>query len=138
MLGPQRSLLTVTKSAHRSSVHRPSYLDVIGVARRDADGVVVGAQRTVGLFASSAYSEAVRRTPMVRRKVAAALARSGFGPTSHDGRDLLACMSPSSVPCPSSGHRRRVGRRGSSSCTIGRLGRAGARSLVMGDAGEFE
>ena len=92
LYGPQLTLLRVTKSAQRSSVHRPTYIDVIGVTRRDAEGAVVGVQRTVGLFASSAYSEAVRRTPVVRRKVAQALQASGFRPTSHDGRDLLAVV----------------------------------------------
>ncbi|HEU0102424.1 MAG TPA: NAD-glutamate dehydrogenase [Mycobacteriales bacterium] len=92
VLGPQRTLLMVTKSGSRSSVHRRAYLDVVSVARRAADGTVVGVQRTLGLFASSAYSEAVRRTPVVRRKVAQALQQSGYGPTSHDGRDLLAVL----------------------------------------------
>jgi len=92
LLGPQRTLLRLTKSGQRSTGHRAGYLDVVGVARRDPDGTVVGVQRTVGLFASSAYSEAVRRTPVVRRKVAQALQMSGLAPDGHDGRDLLAVL----------------------------------------------
>ena len=84
----QRGPLQLSKSGRRSPVHRPAYLDVVGV-RPDATGPVL---RTVGLFASSAYSEAARRTPVVRRKVAQALQLSGFAPDSHDGRDLLAVL----------------------------------------------
>jgi glutamate dehydrogenase len=87
LLGPQRGSLQLSKSGQRSSVHRPAYLDVVSVGV--GAGVVL---RSVGLFASSAYSEAVRRTPVVRRKVAQALQLSGFAPDSHDGRDLLSVL----------------------------------------------
>ena len=44
-------------------MHRPSYLDYVGVKKFDADGNVVGERRFLGLFSSAAYTESVRRVP---------------------------------------------------------------------------
>ncbi|MFD6974716.1 NAD-glutamate dehydrogenase, partial [Streptomyces sp. NPDC059949] len=75
-----------------STVHRPSYLDYVGVKKFDADGNVVGERRFLGLFSSAAYTESVRRVPVIRRKVAEVLERAGFSPASHDGRDLTQIL----------------------------------------------
>ncbi|MER6464697.1 NAD-glutamate dehydrogenase [Streptomyces sp. NPDC001288] len=88
----EHKLLVLTKANSRSTVHRPSYLDYIGVKKFDADGNVVGERRFLGLFSSAAYTESVRRVPVIRRKVDEVLARAGFSPHSHDGRDLLQIM----------------------------------------------
>ncbi len=73
-------------------MHRPSYLDYVGVKKFDADGNVVGERRFLGLFSSAAYTESVRRVPVVRRKVDEVLRAAGFSPDSHDGRDLLQIL----------------------------------------------
>ncbi|MFI8346782.1 NAD-glutamate dehydrogenase [Streptomyces sp. NPDC085596] len=88
----EHKLLVLTKANSRSTVHRPSYLDYIGVKKFDADGNVVGERRFLGLFSSAAYTESVRRVPVIRRKVAEVLERAGFSPNSHDGRDLLQIL----------------------------------------------
>ncbi|MER5795397.1 NAD-glutamate dehydrogenase [Streptomyces sp. NPDC001980] len=88
----EHKLLVLTKANSRATVHRPSYLDYIGVKKFDADGNVVGERRFLGLFSSAAYTESVRRVPVIRRKVDAVLDRAGFSPNSHDGRDLLQIM----------------------------------------------
>ncbi|CAM5276179.1 hypothetical protein SALBM311S_04435 [Streptomyces alboniger] len=88
----EHKLLVLTKANSRSTVHRPSYLDYIGVKRFDADGNVVGERRFLGLFSSAAYTESVRRVPVIRRKVEEVLERAGFSPNSHDGRDLLQIL----------------------------------------------
>ncbi|GAA4810547.1 NAD-glutamate dehydrogenase [Streptomyces ziwulingensis] len=88
----EHRLLVLTKANSRSTVHRPSYLDYIGVKRFDAEGNVVGERRFLGLFSSAAYTESVRRVPVIRRKVAEVLERAGFSPNSHDGRDLLQIL----------------------------------------------
>ncbi|HEX2478805.1 MAG TPA: hypothetical protein VHK45_05955, partial [Geminicoccaceae bacterium] len=44
--------LVITKANARSTVHRPVYLDFIGVKRFDAEGRVVGEHRFLGLFTS--------------------------------------------------------------------------------------
>ncbi|MFE7650430.1 NAD-glutamate dehydrogenase [Streptomyces phaeoluteigriseus] len=88
----EHKLLILTKANSRSTVHRPSYLDYIGVKKFDAEGNVVGERRFLGLFSSAAYTESVLRVPVVRRKVDQVLKGAGFSPNSHDGRDLLQIM----------------------------------------------
>ncbi|MFC8364727.1 NAD-glutamate dehydrogenase [Streptomyces griseorubiginosus] len=88
----EHNLLVLTKANSRATVHRPSYLDYIGVKKFDADGNVVGERRFLGLFSSAAYTESVRRVPVIRRKVDEVLERAGFSPNSHDGRDLLQIL----------------------------------------------
>ncbi|MGW1317732.1 NAD-glutamate dehydrogenase [Streptomyces sp. NPDC002426] len=88
----EHKLLVLTKANSRATVHRPSYLDYVGVKKFDAEGNVIGERRFLGLFSSAAYTESVRRVPVVRRKVAEVLEGAGFTPNSHDGRDLLQIL----------------------------------------------
>ncbi|MFD9328533.1 NAD-glutamate dehydrogenase [Streptomyces sp. NPDC060065] len=88
----EHKLLVLTKANSRSTVHRPSYLDYVGVKKFDAEGNVIGERRFLGLFSSAAYTESVRRVPVVRRKVEEVLRGAGFSPNSHDGRDLLQIL----------------------------------------------
>ncbi|OON72115.1 NAD-glutamate dehydrogenase [Streptomyces tsukubensis] len=88
----EHRLLVLTKANSRATVHRPSYLDYVGVKKFDAEGNVVGERRFLGLFSSAAYTESVRRVPVVRRKVEEVLRGAGFTHNSHDGRDLLQIL----------------------------------------------
>lgn len=88
----EHKLLILTKANSRATVHRPSYLDYVGVKKFDAEGNVVGERRFLGLFSSAAYTESVRRVPVIRRKVTEVLDGAGFSPNSHDGRDLLQIL----------------------------------------------
>ncbi|MDQ1010446.1 glutamate dehydrogenase [Streptomyces sp. V4I23] len=88
----EHKLLVLTKANSRATVHRPSYLDYVGVKKFDAEGNVVGERRFLGLFSSAAYTESVRRVPVIRRKVDEVLQGAGFAPSSHDGRDLLQIL----------------------------------------------
>ncbi len=88
----EHRLLVLTKANSRATVHRPSYLDYIGVKRFDAEGNVVGERRFIGLFSSAAYTESVTRIPVIRRKVQEVLAGAGFPADSHGGRDLLQIL----------------------------------------------
>ncbi|WNI31592.1 NAD-glutamate dehydrogenase [Streptomyces sp. ITFR-6] len=88
----EHKLLILTKANSRATVHRPSYLDYVGVKKFDAEGNVIGERRFLGLFSSAAYTESVRRVPVVRRKVAEVLEGAGFTYNSHDGRDLLQIL----------------------------------------------
>ncbi|MFN8079530.1 MAG: NAD-glutamate dehydrogenase [Kineosporiaceae bacterium] len=88
----EKNLLVVTKANSRATVHRSVYLDYIGVKTFDATGEVVGERRFLGLFASSAYTDSVRRIPLVNRKVAEVLDRSGFAEETHSGKDLLQIL----------------------------------------------
>ncbi|MDQ6688467.1 MAG: NAD-glutamate dehydrogenase [Actinomycetota bacterium] len=86
------SLLIVTKANSRSTVHRPVYLDYIGVKRFDGAGRVVGERRFLGLFSSAAYLDSVRHLPVVRRKVDEVMHRAGYSSRSHSGKDLLSIL----------------------------------------------
>jgi glutamate dehydrogenase len=82
-------LLVLTKANSRSTVHRPAYLDYIGVKSFDAQGEVVGERRFLGLFTAGAYTQSVRMIPFLKGKLDAVLAASGFPPGSHNARDLV-------------------------------------------------
>ncbi|MFB6890524.1 NAD-glutamate dehydrogenase [Kitasatospora sp. NPDC056327] len=88
----EKKLLVLTKANSRATVHRPAYLDYVGVKKFDANGEVVGERRFLGLFSAAAYTESVGRIPVVRRKVQDVIADSGFSTESHDGRDLLQIL----------------------------------------------
>jgi len=85
-------VLVLTKANSRSTVHRPAYLDYIGIKSFDEAGNVVGERRFLGLFTASSYSESVMRIPVLRRKVHAVMEASGFDPMSHSGKDLLQIL----------------------------------------------
>jgi glutamate dehydrogenase len=80
--------LVITKANARSTVHRPVYLDYIGVRRFDAKGKVVGEHRFLGLFTSVAYNRNPRDIPLLRRKVARIIQRAAFPRSSHAGKAL--------------------------------------------------
>jgi glutamate dehydrogenase len=84
----EKKLLVLTKANSRSTVHRPTYLDYVGVKRFDAAGNPIGEHRFIGLYSSSAYMTSPTEVPVLRRKVADVIARAGFLPASHDQKDL--------------------------------------------------
>jgi glutamate dehydrogenase len=86
------TLLTITKANSRATVHRPAYLDYVGIKRLGPTGQPVGERRFLGLLSHSAYTAPVAAVPVVRRKVQTALDRSGFTPGSHDYKALLAVL----------------------------------------------
>ncbi|GAA5141026.1 NAD-glutamate dehydrogenase [Nocardioides marinquilinus] len=85
----EKTLLVLAKANSRATVHRPAYLDYVGVKTFGDDGEVTGERRFLGLFSSAAYTESLLRIPLVREKVATVLQRSGFDPASHAGKALL-------------------------------------------------
>ncbi|WP_036372898.1 NAD-glutamate dehydrogenase [Micromonospora sp. ATCC 39149] len=88
----EKRLLIITKANSRATVHRSAYLDYIGFKIFDDAGQVVGERRFLGLFSTAAYRTSVRRLPVVRRKVAEVLDRSGLSQRSHSGKDLLQIL----------------------------------------------
>lgn len=87
--GSKPWLMIITKDNFKSRIHRPTYLDYIGIRTFAADGTVLGEQRFLGLFASSAYSESVPRIPVLRTKAAEVLRRSGYDEASHGGKAIM-------------------------------------------------
>ncbi|HEX2143970.1 MAG TPA: NAD-glutamate dehydrogenase [Glycomyces sp.] len=90
-IGAKR-LLVITKSNARSTVHRTSFMDYIGVKTFDASGEPDGELRFLGLFTSAAYLSSVTELPVVRRKVQDVLAHSGVTLSSHSGKDLVTAL----------------------------------------------
>ncbi len=84
----EKTLLVLTKANSRSTVHRPAYLDYVGVKKFE-NGEVVGERRFLGLYSSAAYTESLTRIPLLRERAAAVLKRIGFGLESHDGKALM-------------------------------------------------
>ena len=84
--------LVLTKANSRATVHRPAYLDYVGVKTFDAEGRVVGEHRFLGLFTNAAFTESVTRIPVLREKVAAVLERGGYDPRGYAGKALLETL----------------------------------------------
>ena len=85
-------LLVLTKANSRATVHRPGYLDYVGVKRFDAKGLVIGEHRFLGLFTSAAYHKNPKEIPVLRRKVKNVLMRAGFDPNGHMGKALVTIL----------------------------------------------
>jgi len=81
--------LMITKANSRSTVHRPVYLDYLGVKRFDKKGKVIGEHRFLGLFTSAAYNRNPRDIPLLRHKVRRLIERADLIPSSHAGKAFI-------------------------------------------------
>ncbi|MBV9047262.1 MAG: NAD-glutamate dehydrogenase, partial [Solirubrobacterales bacterium] len=84
--------LVLTKANSRATVHRPAYLDYIGVKRFSPEGEVIGERRFLGLYTTTAYRSSARDIPLLRGKVEGVLERAGFAPESHDAKALIEIL----------------------------------------------
>ena len=80
--------LILTKTNGRSRIHRKGYMDYIGVLEFDANGVIVGEQRFLGMYTSAAYNRRPWEIPLVRERFEHVMRRSGLSPNSHSGKAL--------------------------------------------------
>ncbi len=85
----QPRLVFITKANSRSTVHRPGYLDYVGVKRFDERGEICGEHRFLGLLTSTAYSAKPSEIPLLRRKTENVIARMGISLGGHTGKTLL-------------------------------------------------
>ena len=81
-------LLVLSRADIRSTVHRPSHLDYIGIRQFDTDGKVRGVRRFLGLYTSAAYNRVPRDIPLLRRQAADVLSRAGYPRNSHAAKAL--------------------------------------------------
>ena len=88
----EKRVLVVTKANTVSTVHRPVYLDYVGVKSFDAAGEVTGERRFIGLFTAGAYTNSVLAVPYIAQKAHRILDTSGFAPDSHLAKDLLGVL----------------------------------------------
>ncbi|NUO86816.1 MAG: NAD-glutamate dehydrogenase [Cupriavidus sp.] len=86
------SPIFLTKANSRATVHRPGYLDYVGVKLLDQNGQLFGERRFVGLYTSTAYMAPIADIPLVRRKCANILARAGFLAKGHLYKSLVTIL----------------------------------------------
>ena len=80
--------IILTKTNARSHVHRPGYMDYVGILKFGADGRAIAEQRFLGLFTSSSYMTRTQDVPLARHKVEAVMARSALKRDSYSGKSL--------------------------------------------------
>ncbi len=80
--------LVVTKANARSVVHRPAYMDYIGIKRYGEDGELNGLCCILGLFSIAAYSSPPEDIPLLRKKVTGISADARLAPKSYSGKVL--------------------------------------------------
>ncbi len=85
----EKTLLVLAKANSRATVHRPAYLDYVGVKTFGDNGEVIGERRFLGLYSSAAYTESVTRIPLLREKTSSVMRKVGFDPRSHAGKALM-------------------------------------------------
>lgn len=84
--------LLVTKANLRARVHRRVHMDYVGVKLYAADGTAAGELRIIGQFTSQALATPHTEVPIIRRKIAEVMRKSGVNPLGHDGRALLSAL----------------------------------------------
>ena len=87
-----KELLILTKANARATVHRPGYLDYVGVKRFNDAGEVIGETRFLGLYTSAAYHANPADIPLLRRKVRGVLEQAGLLPGSHSEKSLVTIL----------------------------------------------
>ncbi|WP_371193113.1 NAD-glutamate dehydrogenase [Glaciecola sp. SC05] len=75
--------LMLTKTNTHSRVHRPAYMDYIGVKEFDKKGNVCGEHRFLGLYSASFYNSSAAELPMLKEKIDRMCKLSGFENGTH-------------------------------------------------------
>jgi glutamate dehydrogenase len=86
------SPIFLTKANSRATVHRPGYLDYVGVKLFGPDGKLIGERRILGLYTSTAYTGSINDIPIVRRKCANLVRRAGFLAKGHLHKSLVTVL----------------------------------------------
>ncbi len=80
--------LVITKTSTLSTVHRPAYVDYIGIKRFDKKGKVIGEKRFIGLYTSEAYNVSSKEIPVLRKKLEGVIKKTNLTPGGHDIKAL--------------------------------------------------
>ncbi|MEP7705440.1 NAD-glutamate dehydrogenase [Paraglaciecola sp. 25GB23A] len=81
--------LMLTKTNSRSRVHRPAYMDYVGIKQFDEQGNVVGEDRFIGLYSAAFYNSSATQLPVLQEKIDAICTLSGFELGSHGQKAFL-------------------------------------------------
>ena len=85
--------LIITKTNTRSTVHRLTRMDYIGIKKLSSDGELAGEHRFIGLFTSKAYGEDANEIPILRRKLQVILEGVDAQEGSHDYKEINTIFS---------------------------------------------
>ena len=83
------NLLILTKTNSISRVHRPAYIDYIGIKRFDKKGNVIGEDRFIGLFSSNFYNNSAADVPVLKSKINRIMDMSDFAKGTHAYKAVL-------------------------------------------------
>lgn len=83
------SVLIISKTNTKATIHRPVYTDYIGVKYFDKSGKLLGERRFIGLYTSTAYHSHPKDIPLVRRKIAIVMQNSKLSLHGHAGKALM-------------------------------------------------
>ena len=81
--------LLLTKTNTRARVHRPAYMDYVGLKEFNKDGQVVGEHRFIGLYSASFYNSSATDLPILREKIDRVCELSEFAPGTHAYKAFL-------------------------------------------------
>ncbi|MEL0656939.1 NAD-glutamate dehydrogenase [Pseudoalteromonas issachenkonii] len=83
------NLLILTKTNSVSRVHRPAYIDYVGIKRFDDEGNVIGEDRFIGLFSSSFYNNSATDVPVLKSKINRIMEMCDFAKGTHAYKAVL-------------------------------------------------
>ncbi|CAM4298948.1 NAD-glutamate dehydrogenase [Pseudoalteromonas ostreae] len=83
------NLLILTKTNSLSRVHRPAYIDYVGIKRFDNEGNVIGEDRFIGLFSSSFYNNSATDVPVLKSKINRIMEMCDFAKGTHAYKAVL-------------------------------------------------
>ncbi|MGR2681147.1 NAD-glutamate dehydrogenase [Chromobacterium haemolyticum] len=81
-------LIILNKSQTRSIIHRPAYIDFVGIKRFNDKGEVIGERRFLGLYTASAYQDSPKDVPILRQKVATVIRNCDYVDDSYKSKTL--------------------------------------------------
>ncbi len=88
-LAGSENILIITKTGTRSTIHRATYTDYIGLKRFNEAGELIGERRFIGLYTSTAYHSSPRYIPFLRLKVEKVIKAFRFPADSHNGKEIV-------------------------------------------------
>ncbi|KPH92464.1 NAD-glutamate dehydrogenase [Pseudoalteromonas undina] len=83
------NLLILTKTNSLSRVHRPAYIDYVGVKRFDDKDNVIGEDRFIGLFSSNFYNNSAADVPVLKSKINRIMDMCDFAKGTHAYKAVL-------------------------------------------------
>ena len=77
-------VLMLSKSSRVSPIHRPVYMDFLGIHKFDSAGKLIGEYRFIGLLTAQAYQLSVSNIPLLREKANKIMAMAALPYNGHD------------------------------------------------------